>query len=177
MGKKLKTRGPQRWNDTSDKNETLFCLVRYGSYFKWRLLPSTWGVGKMSMKQHSKWPAPCPPLCLVPSGWSTTFRRQANFFEIRQECTRCILSLGLTICWTLLLNLILCLNPQGLLVNLKLYFIHFIVLTYCQIRFTPSSENKTVRGNYTWIFKWFWAFYSTILWKWTEYVMYINKCH
>lgn len=126
---------------------------------------------------HCKWPVACPPQRRVPSGWSATFRLQANFFEIRQECTRCALSLGLTICWTLLLNPILCLNPQGLLVNLKLYFIHFIVLTYCQIRFTPSSENKTVRGNYTWIFKWFWAFYSTILWKWTEYVMYINKCH
>lgn len=126
---------------------------------------------------HCKWPAPCPLQRLVPSGWSATFRRQANFFEIRQESTRCALSLGLTICWTLLLNLILCLNPQALFVNLKLYLIHFIVLTYCQIRFTSSSENKTVRGNYTWIFKWFWAFYSTILWKWTEYVMYINKCH
>lgn len=117
------------------------------------------------------------PSSLSHQGDLLHFGRQANFFEIHQQCTRCVLSLGLTICWTLLLNLLLCLNPQAFLVNLKLYFIHFTVLTYHQIRFTSSSENRTVRGNYTWIFKWFWAFYSTILWKWTGYAMYINKCH
>lgn len=143
----------------------MFRFVRYGSFFKRRLLPSTLMLEGYLWNNHCKWPEPCLPQQLVPSGWSATFRREATFFEIHQECTRCVLSLGLTICWTLLLNLILCLNPQALLINLKLYFIYFIVLTYHQIRFMSSSENRTVRGNYTWIFKWFWAFYYTILWK------------
>lgn len=151
--------------------------MSYGSYFICRLLPSTSMLERYLWNNHCKWPEPCLPQRLVPSGWSATFRCQANFFEIHQQCTRCVLSQGLTICWTLLLSLILCLNPQALLINLKLYFIHFTVLTYCQIRFMSSSENRTVRGNYTWIFQWFWAFYSTILWNWTGYAMYINKCH
>lgn len=80
-------------------------------------------------------------LCLVrPSGLS--HQGDLLHFDVRQTSLKFARNAQgafypwvLTICWTLLLNLILCLYPQALLVNLKLYFIHFIVLTYCQIRF------------------------------------------